>query len=179
MPKPAPAPGEPLVPNAPQTWQAVTVADVERDLVFDRLPPDGGVVTPIAEAGMYPEQEVADQIGALADVLVAWLPGHVSDPVQRTRNLLFVTAVVDVAQMPMEPYLPEIVYGEIRQRLSSSDLLKVLYWIAVHPDQGSIPSVEEFRSLGLRQVSPDTEELRNRAAIYGVKLLGRLTGHIR
>jgi ABC-type transport system involved in cytochrome c biogenesis permease component/outer membrane biosynthesis protein TonB len=173
------APGEPLVPNAPQTWQAVTVADIERDLVFDRLPPDGGVVTPIAEAGMYPEQEVADQLATLAEILVAWLPGHAADPVQRTRNLLFVAAVVDVAQMPMEPYLPEVVYGEIRQRMSSTDLLKVLYWIAVHPDQGTIPTVEEFRSLGLRQVPPDTEELRNRAAIYGVKLLGRLTGQIR
>jgi hypothetical protein len=174
-----PAPGAPLVPNAPQTWQAVTVADIERDLVFDRLPPDGGVVTPIAEAGMYPDQDVADRLAGLAEILVAWLPGHVADPVQRTRNLLFVTAVVDVAQMPEEPFLPEIVYGEIRQRMSSTDLLKVLYWIAVHPDQGTIPTAAEFRSLGLQQVSPDSEELRNRAAIYGVKLLGRLTGHIR
>jgi ABC-type transport system involved in cytochrome c biogenesis permease component len=174
-----PAPGEPLVPDAPQTWQAVTVADIERDLVFDRLPPDGGVVTPIAEAGMYPEQEVANELAALADILVAWLPGHATDPVQRTRNLLFVAAVVDVAQMPMEPYLPEIVYNEIRQRTSSTDLLKVLYWIAVHPDGGTVPTVEEFRSLGLRQVSPDTGELRNRAAIYGVKLLGRMIGRVR
>jgi hypothetical protein len=177
--KAPPAPGEPLVPNAPQTWQAVTVADIERDLVFDRLPPDGGIVTPIAAAGVYPEQELSDQLAGLADVLLAWLPGHVDDPVQRTRNLLFVLAVVDVAQMPMEPYLPEIVFGEIRQRTSSTDLLKVLYWIAVHPDRGTIPTLEEFRSLGLRQVSPDAEELRNRAAVYGVKLLGRLTGHIR
>jgi hypothetical protein len=75
--------------------------------------------------------------------------------------------------------LPEVVFGEIRQRSSASELLKVLYWIAVHPDQGTIPSVAEFRALDLRQVSPDTEELRNRAAVYGVKLLGRLTEHIR
>jgi hypothetical protein len=168
-----------LAPMAPQTWQAVTLADIERDLVFDRLPPDGGVVTPIAAAGQYPEQEAADQVAAIGDVLLAWLPGNVDDPVQRTRNLLFVLAVVDVAQMPIEPYLPEVVFGEIRQRSSSSELLKVLYWIAVHPDQGTIPSVADFRSLDLRQVSPDTEELRNRAAVYGVKLLGRLTGHIR
>jgi hypothetical protein len=178
-PPPAPAPKEPLVPLAPQSWQAVTVGDIERDLVFDRLPPDGGVVTPIAAAGQYPEQDVADQLSSIADVLLAWLPGNVDDPVQRTRNLLYVLAVVDVAQMPMEPYLPEIVFGEIRQRTSAADLLKVLYWIAVHPDQGTIPTAAEFRTLDLRQVSPDTEELRNRAAVYGVKLLGRLTGHIK
>ena len=170
---------QPLAPLAPQTWQAVTLADVERDLVFDRLPPDGGVVTPIAAAGQYPEQDVSDQVAAIGEILLAWVPGNVDDPVQRTRNLLFVLAVVDVAQMPIEPYLPEVVFGEIRQRSSSSELLKVLYWIAVHPDQGTIPSVAEFRALDLRQVSPDTEELRNRAAVYGVKLLGRLTGHIR
>ncbi len=185
-PPPTPAPAEPsaaekppMAPLAPQTWQAVTPADIDRDLVFDRLPPDGGVVTPIAAAGQYPEQEVADQVAAIGDVLLAWLPGNVDDPIQRTRNLLFVLAVVDVAQMPIEPYLPEVVFGEIRQRSSSSELLKVLYWIAVHPDQGTIPSAADFRSLDLRQVSPDTEELRNRAAVYGVKLLGRLTGHIR
>jgi hypothetical protein len=169
----------PLAPLAPQTWQAVTVADIERDLVFDRLPPDGGVVTPIAEAGQYPEQDVADQVSAISDILLAWLPGNVEDPVQRTRNLLFVLGVVDVAQMPMEPYLPEVIYGAIRQRTPSGDLLKILYWIAVHPDQGTIPTVAEFRTLDLRQVSPDTEELRNRAAVYGVKLLGRLTGNIK
>ena len=168
-----------LAPLAPQTWQAVTPADIERDLVFDRLPPDGGVVTPIAAAGQYPEQDVSDQVAAIGEILLAWLPGNVEDPVQRTRNLLFVLAVVDVAQMPIEPYLPEVVFGEIRQRSSSSELLKVLYWIAVHPDQGTVPSADEFRTLDLRQVSPDTEELRNRAAVYGVKLLGRLTGHIR
>ena len=170
---------EPLAPLAPQTWQAVTVADIERDLVFDRLPPDGGVVTPIAAAGQYPEQDVADQVAALAEILLAWLPGNVEDPVQRTRNLLYVLAVVDVAQMPSEPYLPEVVFGEIRQRLPPADLLKVLYWIAVHPDGGTIPTIVEFRALDLRQVSPDTEELSNRAAVYGVKLLGRLTGNIR
>jgi hypothetical protein len=147
--------------------------------VFDRLPPDGGVVTPIAGAGQYPDQDVADQVAAIGDVLLAWLPGNMDDPIQRTRNLLFVLAVVDVAQMPIEPYLPEVVYTAIRERSSSSELLKVLYWIAVHPDQGTIPSVAEFRLLDLRQVSPDAEELRNRAAVYGVKLLGRLTGHIR
>ena len=107
---------QPLAPLAPQTWQAVTLADVERDLVFDRLPPDGGVVTPIAAAGQYPEQDVSDQVAAIGEILLAWLPGNVDDPVQRTRNLLFVLAVVDVAQMPIEPYLPEVVFGEIRQR---------------------------------------------------------------
>lgn len=137
------------------------------------------MVTPIAAAGQYPDQDVADEVAAVDDILLAWLPGNVDDPIQKTRNLLFVLAVVDVAQMPMEPYLPEVVYAQIRQRVPAGDLLKVLYWIAVHPDQGTIPTIEDFRSLNLRQVSPDTEELRNRAAIYGVKLLGRLTGHIR
>jgi ABC-2 type transport system permease protein len=170
---------QPLAPLAPQTWQEVTLADIERDLVFDRLPPDAGVVTPIAAAGQYPEQDVADQLSAVSDTLLAWLPGNVEDPVQRTRNLLFVLGVVDVAQMPMEPYLPEVVFEAIRQRTPTAELLKVLYWIAVHPDQGTIPTVAEFRTLDLRQVSPDTEELRNRAAVYGVKLLGRLTGHIK
>jgi ABC-2 type transport system permease protein len=176
----AEAPDEPpLVPEAPPSWQSVTRADIDRDLVFDRLPPDGGVVTPIAGPGQYPDQAVADEVAAIAEALLAWLPGHVADPVQRARNLLFAAAVVDVAQQPMEPYLPEVVFEELRNRMPASELMKVLYWIAIYPERGTVPTPSEFAAAGLRQVPPDEEELRNRAAIYGVKLLGRLTGRIR
>jgi ABC-2 type transport system permease protein len=177
-PKAAPTP-EPLAPNAPTTWQAVTRADIDRDLVFDRLPPDSGIVTPIAAPGEYPDQDVSSQLESLRAELLTWLPGYVDDPVQRTRNLLFVAAVPDVAQAAMEAYVPAIVFEMIQANTPRADLIKVLYWIAVFPERGTLPQVSDFVALGLRQVPPDEEDLRNRAAIYGVKLLGRLTGQIR
>src|SRR5262245_55477727 len=38
----------PSSPAGPATWKAVTMADIDRDLIFTRLPPDEGIVTPIA-----------------------------------------------------------------------------------------------------------------------------------
>jgi hypothetical protein len=176
---PPPAPEEKvLVPGAPARWQDVTIADVERDLTFDRLPPDSGVVTPIGGYGQEPDPDVSAELAALAAALPSWPPAQVADPVQRTRNLLFVAAVPDVLQTAIEAYLPSIVFDDIQRRTSRTELIQVLYWIAISPEGGTIPAAEDFLALGFRGVPGDQEELRNRAAIYGVKLLGRLTGHI-
>lgn len=172
-PEPSPAP---LVLAA--SWQAVTRADVDRDLTFDRLPIDRGVVTPIASADMQPEPDLADEIANVAATLENWPPGNVADPVQRARNWLFVLGVHDVAQTPLEAYLPAIVFAQLQRRVAADDLFKVLYWIAVTPEQGEMLSPDTFLALGMRSVPANDEEIRNRAAIYAVKLLGRLTGHI-
>ncbi len=47
-PSPPPRSGATPGTNPPATWQEVTMADIDRDLIFTRLPPDSGVVTPIA-----------------------------------------------------------------------------------------------------------------------------------
>jgi hypothetical protein len=166
-------------PEAPGTWQAVTRADIERDLTFDRLPRDTGIVTPIADLSQEPDQDLADQIASLGTLLPTWQPGQVADPVQRARNLLSVAGVIDVAQSAMEPFAPALIFDELRRSIPEADLTKVLYWIAIHPEGGSVPAVPDYVALGIRNVPPDIEEIRNRTAIYGVKLLGRLTGHIR
>jgi ABC-2 type transporter len=180
-PAPAPdtAPPPTVPPEAPPRWQAVTLADIERDLTFDRLPRDTSIVTPIAVAGQEPDQDLADEIAAIGSMLPTWPPGQVADPVQRARNLLSVPGVIDVAQSPMEPFIPAWIFGELRRVIPEAELVKVLYWIAIHPEGGTVPTVADFLSLGIRNIPPDVEEIRNRTAIYGVKLLGRLTGHIR
>jgi hypothetical protein len=57
-----------------------------------------------------------------------------------------------------------------------ADLFKVLYWIALHPYEGADAAIDQMQPLGLRNGPSDVEELRNRTAIYAVKLLGRVTG---
>jgi ABC-2 type transport system permease protein len=178
-PPPSPQPDVPLLADAPSTWQAVTRADIERDLTFDRLPRDTSIVTPIAVVGHEPDQELAETIAALGSRLPSWPPGQVSDPVQRARNLLSVAGVIDVAQSPMEPFVPAWIYDELRRAIPEPQLIQVLYWIAIHPDGGTVPPAADYFSLGIQNVPADVEEIRNRTAIYGVKLLGRLTGYIR
>ena len=146
--------------------------------MFERgLPPDSGVVTPIASDDLLPDVDVDERLRALGEALAGWLPGKAVDPVQRVRNYLYVAAVPDVFQMEIERWVPWYVFDRLVQEMPSDDLVKILYWIACTPARGADPAVEDMRALGMPGL-PDPEETRNRAAIYGVKLLGRLLGKI-
>ena len=149
---------------------------IDRDLRFDRLPPDNGVVTPIAPEDEEPDTDVANHLEFMATALVTWPPAQVADPVQRVRNVLFVAAVPDVFQMePLERFVPWVVFDHLRQNIPSEDLIKILYWIGLHPMEGDDSAVDQLRALRLGTGPADIEQTRERVALYGVKLLGRLT----
>jgi hypothetical protein len=174
---PEPTPVSPR--NHPTSWQAVSRQDIDADLTFDHLPPDGGVVTPIASAAEQPDPTTADSVAALAQALPQWTPGSVADPVQRVRNLLYVAAVPDLLMMDTERYIPAMIYERIQEQTERSDLIKILYWIALHPFDGEDQAVDDMASLGLPPASAtNAEDVRARSAVYGVKLLGRLLGRI-
>jgi hypothetical protein len=152
---------------------------VERDLRFDRLPADQGVVAPIAQRDDEVDTDVENHLEFLGAQLLQWKPGQVADPVQRVRNLLFVAAVPDVFQMdPLERFVPVVVFDHLQQNIPSADLVKILYWIALHPMEGDDAAVDEMRELRLGNGPGDMQQTRERAALYAVKLLGRLTGKI-
>jgi ABC-2 type transport system permease protein len=160
------------------SWREVTRADVVRDITFTRLPPDAGIVTPIAGPADVPDADTASQIAEIEGSLATWAPGHVDDPVQRVRNLLAILATPDVLQQPFERYLPAVIFGHLQKTMAERQLVQVLYWIAMHPDGGTQPSAEELEAVGLPAAGADPLETRNRAAIYGVKLLGRVMGRL-
>ena len=163
-----------------ENWRAVTLADVERDLIFTRLPPDSGVVTPIAPLAEEPDETTLAQLDKMRAALADWKPGKVPDPVQRVRNFLYVAAVPDVFQMQeLERFVPLIVYERIQEDIPKEDLIKILYWIATHPFDGDDKAVDELRPLGLFNGPADMEQTRGRLSVYAVKLLGRITGHIK
>ena len=158
----------------------MTLEDIERDLIFTRLPPDSGVVTPIAPLDEEPDENIAAQIDKMRIALPVWQPGKVPDPVQRVRNFLYVAAVPDVFQMQdLERFVPLVVYERIQEDIPKEDLIKILYWIATHPFDGDDKAVDELRPLGLFNGPADMEQTRGRSSVYAVKLLGRITGHIK
>jgi hypothetical protein len=166
--------------SPPATWREVTMADIDRDLIFTRLPPDSGVVTPIAPVDEEPDEDTYALLDKMRGALPAWKPGQVADPVQRVRNLLYVAAVPDVFQMAdLERFVPMVVYERIQEDIPKEDLIKILYWIATHPFDGDDKAVDELRPLGLFNGPADMEQTRGRLSVYAVKLLGRITGRIR
>ena len=163
----------------PPSWRGVTMEHVERDLRFDRLPADEGVVTPVAPRDELPDTDVENHLEFLATRLLQWKPAQVADPVQRVRNILFVAAVPDVFQMdPLERFIPLVVFDHLQQNIPEGDLVKILYWIALHPNEGDDGAVDEMRELRLGSGPMDMQQARERAALYAVKLLGRITGKI-
>jgi len=168
----------PLASMSVKSWRDVIVKDID-EIAFNRLPPDGGIVTPVAPRYEEPDAEVADQLQTIADRLPEWKPAKVDDVVQRVRNLLYVAAVPDVFQMPIERFLPVVIFDHIQLSVPKDDLIKILFWIAMHPDEGDDSAMDDLHSLGLPINGPgDVVEARNRAGIYGLKLLGRVTGKI-
>jgi len=181
-PEPPPLPANAnatLCASAPASWDLVTVKNIDDDLVFNRgLPPDTGVVTPIASDDQQAEPETEEKLQRFGAALAGWTPAKAIDPVQRVRNYLYAAAVPDVFQLDMERWVPWYVYDRLMQEIPSGDLTKILYWIACTPDRGADPVAEDMRALTLPGMPADVEEVRNRAAIYGVKLLARLLGKI-
>ena len=185
-PKPKPAP-EPATPSTsgpppllaePTSWRAVTPAHID-EIVFPRLPSDSGVVSPIARLDEPIDPEVETDLEEVRTKLATWGPGQVADPVQRVRNVLYVAAVPDVFQVPLERYVPHVVFERLQADIPKDDLIKVLYWVATHPNGGDDSAVDDLRSAGLKVNGPsDIDQTRERVMLYALKLLGRLVGKI-
>jgi ABC-type transport system involved in cytochrome c biogenesis permease component len=170
-------PPEPLLPE-PASWQQVTPAHIE-EVMFERLPSDSGVVSPIARADEPMEPELETELEEVRTRLVTWGPARVADPVQRVRNLLYVAAVPDVFQIPLERYVPHVVFERLQGDVPKDDLIKILFWVATHPAGGDDSAVDDLRSAGIPVNGPgDMEQARERVMLYALKLLGRLVGKI-
>jgi ABC-2 type transport system permease protein len=181
-----PAPAAPTQSPAPRdtahrssTWQEVTIAEITHNVDFRRLPPDGGVVSPIARLDLDPPPEIQDQLNALTAALPDWPPATVEDPVQRVRNLMYVAAVPDVLETEiLESYIPLVVFDRLKQDIPENDLIRILFWVAVHPSGGDDSAARQVEDLGLGKAPADLEAVRDRVTLYSLKLLGRLIGRI-
>ncbi|MGH7575768.1 MAG: ABC transporter permease, partial [Longimicrobiales bacterium] len=112
-------------PAGPQRWQDVELAELDADL-FEDLPPDAGLVTPIAAIDEPPHAEVASQLTCLRAVLPGWGPGRVVDPVQGVRNNLYIAAVPDMYRMEaLERWVPLIVFDRLKQDVPRDDLGRI------------------------------------------------------
>lgn len=160
------------------SWQQVASEEFQR-VAFERLPPDNGLIAPVAAVAEQPEALVAEQVADIAAALATWPPAREAEPVQRTRNYLYVLAVVDLLQMTdVERFLPQAVFAQLQRELNKDDLARILYWIAMHPDAGDDAALAAMQQLGISSVPESRQALRGRVMLYAFKFLGRLTGDI-
>ncbi|MGC3980424.1 MAG: ABC transporter permease [Steroidobacteraceae bacterium] len=158
-----------------EPWRQVDLNDIDAQIDFTQLPPDNGIVTPIAAADQLPEGEIINSLNRIASGLDQWAPALEVDRLQRVRNYLLLIGTLDVLQQPTEAFAPSIVFTRMQQEMSSQDLQKILFWIATHVQEGSVAGLDQLASLGITGHA-DVVETRSRAALYAVKFLARLRG---
>ena len=152
-------------------WLSITAADVAG--LNYRVPPDSGVITPIARPDEQPDESTANALDGIQGNLANWPLAHVADPVQRTLNLLSAAAVVDLAQDPVERFLPLMIFDQLSMSMPREQLIQVLALIVLHPEQGHTPN--DLADIGLGGVA-QSPLIRERADIYAIKFIARLTG---
>ncbi len=158
--------------GAAAPWEAITMREVAA--LNYRVPPDGGVVAPMALPGEEPDRETVTQLNSAAQLLPYWPPANTGDEVQRIRNLLCVAAVPDVVQQPAERFLPAIVLQRLTATYPHGRLVRMLTWIATHPEDGTV--LTDISSLGVSGVAGDPDLVRQRVYFYSIKFIARLTG---
>jgi ABC-2 type transport system permease protein len=175
-PPPEPVAASPASPEPsqvePTSWREINDGHLGAIRHF-QTPPDHGVVAPFADPQETPDDYVADELEGVRELLPHWGPGLVADPVQRVRNLLYVAAVPDAVQLPVERYLPQLVFDRLRDAVPPADLPKLLGWIVLYPLDGDTLAISRVNELGLED-AVQVDVVRERAYYYAIKMLQRL-----
>lgn len=173
---PAAAPAAPAVQAAPVApeppWARITAADIAG--LNYQVPPDRGVVAPFAGDGEEPDEYTAQELETVRRALYSWRPAFEGDDIQRVRNLLYVAAVPDSVQLPVERHLPPLVLRYLTDMYPEDKLVKILTYIALHPEEGGV--IVNLGDLGLEAAVGDPWTVRERTYFYAIKFIARLTG---
>ena len=161
----------PVVPLPP--WAHLTSKDAEA-LDYD-LPPDVGIVAPMAGPDQLPDEWVKPQLDNVRIMLPYWVPSKGPDPLTRVRHALYVAAVPDAAQVPTVAFVPGVVLNYLQLTYPKDDLVKMLTWIASHPDEGN--PILSTSDLGLKAAVRDPMLVKERVHYYAVKFVAKLTNH--
>ncbi len=165
-----PPPATPAKPEPP--WMKITEKDIAG--IDYRVPPDHGIVAPIAAEDDMVEEFLKEQLESIRKKLPTWPPGDEEDDVQRVRNLVGVAGVPDAIQLPVERFVPALVLEHLQDVYPKDKLVKILTYIVLHPEEGIV--VDTISDLGVDGQAGDTTQVRERIYLYAIKFIARLTG---
>lgn len=161
----------PVPPPVPP-WHAITEADIA-GLDYANLPGDEGLVTPMARPGEELDENTDLLLATIEGELPHWPAGYLGDPLQRTWNLLCVAGLPDLLQHPVERHLPAVVLQRLQGSMPKDELVKLLTWIVLHPNEGRV--IVNLSELGIQGTGSEAR-VRERAVWYATKFVAKLTG---
>lgn len=169
-----PPPRQLAPPPPPPPWAKLTKADT--DAIDFQVPPDHGIVAPFAPPDELPEDFMKDQVEGVRQKIATWPPGTEGDELRCIRNLLYIAAVPDAIQLPVERYMPRVVYEHLLDTYPRETLVKVLTYIVMNPEAGMV--IDDISDLGVEGAAGDPLLVRERAYLYAIKYIMRLTGRV-
>lgn len=161
-------------PPPPPPWAKLTKADT--DAIDFSVPPDHGIVAPFAPPDELPEDFMKEQVDGVREKIATWPPGSEGDELRCIRNLLYIAAVPDAIQLPVERYMPRVVYEHLLDTYPRETLIKVLTYIVQNPEAGMV--IDDLSDLGVEGAAGDPLLVRERAYLYAIKYIMRLTGRV-
>ena len=123
----------------------------------------------VAAADAGPEADFETTIRPI--LAASCLACHDADTHESGVRLDDVAAVPDAIQMPVERYLPRVVYNHLVDSYPKEKLLKILTYIALHPMEG--PVLDDISDLGIEGAAGDPMLVRERAYLYAIKFIAR------
>lgn len=162
----------PLRPKPAPPWTRITEKEIAA--LDYKVPPDQGIVAPIAGADEEPYDFLVEQVAGVRNKLPTWEPANDPDEIQAVRNLLAVAGVPDAIQLPAERFLPRLVFERLQEVYPTEKLVKILTWIAMHPEEGIV--IDSIADLGIEGQAGDITQVRERVYLYAIKFIARLTG---
>ena len=164
-----------LAPRQPPNagYEAVSENQIAA-ITYDDLPGDAEFISRLSRP--FNDGGEAEGVGPFAAKLRAWPPGRTSDAGQSTRNLLSIAVIADASRDQYEGEIARLVYNDLRSNLRDEQLCRVLAWIVLYPQEGTV--ITSAPELGLERQYTE-RFIRERTDLYARKFLGRLRGKIR
>jgi len=162
-------------PAKPDTSYAkITQKDIDA-ITYDDIEDDAGFITPLAtdldNLDDDSRKRLMDWVGKLSD----WSGAKEENTPQRVRNLLNVCCLADMIHSEFEGETAYVIFDKLKSETDKDDLIKACAWIVLKPNEGKC--ITRIPELGWDDEVGE-EEIRERAAMYAKKLLGRLEGKL-
>lgn len=158
----------------PEPYESITDKQIDA-ITYEDADQDDGVVTPLAHDLSNLDDDSKKRLDDIADKLDTWPPGDVKEVGQQVRNWMCLCTLQDLAQSEFEAQIPYVVFERLKKDLPKEKLKKALAWVILKPDDGKV--ILKASEVGVEDDMLETD-VRERAAVYAKKLLGRMLGKL-
>jgi len=153
----------------------ITQKDID-SITYDDIEDDAGFITPLAADLDNLDDDSRKRLDDWVAKLSDWKGAQDENVGQRVRNLLDVCCLADMIHSEFEGETAYMIFDKLKSEVDKDELIKACAWFVLKPDEGKC--VTKIPELAWDDEVVGEDEIRERAAMYAKKLLGRLVGKL-